>query len=75
MTIRTWSLLAYRKQADVSTDEMRRGLPEWRLPQAVEWAVARGFDTVMLELTNEPASSTREVTHHVCNDPGCPGGC
>lgn len=75
MSERTWSVLAFRKEHDVGDDERRRGVPEWRLPQAVAWAVSRGFDTVLVELSGEPPSSTRHVTHHVCRDPACPGGC
>jgi hypothetical protein len=72
---RTWSILAFRKGDDTCEDH-RRGVPEWRLAQAVNWAVFRGFDTVLIELTNEPASSSRWKTHHVCRDGyRCPGGC
>jgi hypothetical protein len=74
VTERTWSVFGFRKDDD-KVEDRRRGVPEWRLAQAVNWAVFRGFDTILVELTNEPASSTREKTHHVCDDPQCPGGC
>lgn len=74
MTERTWSIWAYRKD-DEQLEARRVGVPEWRLAQAVNWAVFRGFDTVLIELSIDPPSSTRTLTHHICADPKCPGGC
>lgn len=76
MTERTFDLFCFmRGDSDGVHDERRDGIPEWKLAQAVNWAVFRGFDTVLVEARNTPPSSTRLVTHHVCSDSRCPGGC
>lgn len=74
--MRTFDLYAYRNaDEDTSNDIRRRGIPVWRVGQAVEWAAAQNVDMIMLQNNGTPASSTREKTHHLCSDPKCPGGC
>ena len=73
----TFSVFAFRGAEDPPvSDERRYGVPGWRIGEAVEWALGRGHDTVLVQATpGREASSSRLVTHHVCSDSGCPGGC
>lgn len=72
----TYTVYAFNGSEDPpATDQRRHGIPEWKLPEAVRWAVRRGFDTILIQLSNDAASSDRLMTHHVCSDAWCPGGC
>jgi hypothetical protein len=76
MADRTFTVFAFRAAEDPpETDERRHGIPAWRISHACEWALSRGFDTILIQQTDEPASSDRLSTHHVCSDSECPGGC
>jgi hypothetical protein len=61
----TFNLFAFNKtDATGEHDQRRYGVPAWRLPSAVAWAVFRGFDTVLIDASDNPASSTRLVTNY-----------
>jgi hypothetical protein len=70
----SFSLFAYRRGHDEVESLRRYRLPHVRLGEAIDWAIGRGADTVLIEL-DETEPFQPEVTHHLCNDPGCPGGC
>ena len=70
----TFNVYAYRER-DTDSDERRDGLPEWKVPQAVKWALDRGHDTVLVQRGDSRPCCDRLITHHVCRDPWCPGGC
>jgi hypothetical protein len=70
-----YSILGYRRDAPDSRDDLRRTrVPEWNLAKALRWAIRAGCDSVLVELTGT-ITADRNVTHHFCSDPGCPGGC
>lgn len=71
-------MTAWRLYACTRADgpEIRRGrLPLGLVPDAVEWALAKGFETVLVELDRDAKPFHPGVVHHVCHDPDCPGGC
>lgn len=70
----TFNVYAYREK-DTASDERRDGIPRWKVSQAVEWALTRGHDTVLVQAGDTAPSSDRLITHHLCRDPSCPGGC
>lgn len=69
-----FNVFAY-KTHDHGSDLRRDNIPEWNLSKALAWAVAKGCDTILVELADAPAQGFRDVTHHLCADSGCPGGC
>ena len=73
----TFSVYAFKSwEEPPAGDERRDGIPHWRIGEAVYWALGRGHDNINIQATpGVPASSSRSITHHVCNDPWCPGGC
>lgn len=71
----TYSVFAFRKDDEHGDQDLaRRGVPEWNLTKALRWALGHGCDTLVIELSGT-ADRRPEVTHHVCTDAGCPGGC
>lgn len=71
-----FDVFAYRKDDETLTgDERRQRIPHWNIEKAVRWALERGFDTILIERNPHPATETPGVIHHLCRDPGCPGGC
>ena len=73
--VATYNVFAYRKADQSGRDDLtRRGIPEWNLTKALRWALERGCDTVIVELAGTTVAH-QTVTHHLCDDPGCPGGC
>lgn len=71
-----FNLYAYAKADDDGENDARRHrIPDWNLERALRWALAKGFDTVLIEVAAEPARGFPGVIHHVCRDPSCPGGC
>ena len=73
---RTFNLFGYRHDdEDGERDIHRIGIPHWRLSEAVKWAFSRGVDSLLIDAGDNPESSSRDVTHHLCTDPHCPGGC
>lgn len=71
-----FNIFAYTRTDDHYNADIRRdNIPEWNLQNALQWAVGKGCDTILIELSDQPASGRPEVTHHVCADAACPGGC
>jgi hypothetical protein len=70
-----FNVYAFNKADSSTADLRRRNIPEWNLARAVEWAVGKGVDTILVEIADGAAAADRLVTHHVCADPDCPGGC
>ena len=71
-----FNVFAYSKADGGYEGDLRRdNIPEWNLAKALEWAVGKGCDTILVELAKEPARGRPQVTHHLCADPACPGGC
>lgn len=72
-----YGFYAFRKDGE-GHELRRRDLPEWRLTDAVKWALEAGCDTILIEVTGT-VFALPGVTHHVCGGdgepPGCPGGC
>lgn len=71
-----FNVFAYAKNDGGYTGDLRRdNIPAWNLHRALEWAVGKGCDTILVELSDQPASGRPHVIHHFCDDPSCPGGC
>jgi len=70
----SYSVFGYRRDDEDSTDDVRRQVPEWNLVRAIKWALDRGCDSILVELTGT-VRGIPGITHHLCNDPKCPGGC
>ena len=70
-----YNLFAFNKADGSHGDIRRRDVPEWNLHRVVEWALSKQVDTLLIEVADKPASGTPGVVHHLCRDPGCPGGC
>lgn len=72
-----FNIYAYAKNdTSYETDERRDGVPFWNLETVVRRFLDNGLDTILIEKHSAPAPWTDpNVTHHVCNDPTCPGGC
>lgn len=68
-----YSLFAFANHSD--EDIRRERIPEWRIGEAATWAAAKGVDHIHFQRDVGRPSSTRIVTHHLCRDPECPGGC
>ena len=43
--------------------------------ETMHWARQNDFDVVLIEKSDRPAQGWPNITHHVCADPDCPGGC
>lgn len=65
----------YHRDPDGSRDQYRRGVPEWKLPLVASWIAHHDFDDCLITRSDGKPSSTELVTHHVCSDSVCPGGC
>lgn len=73
---KTYNLFGYRHDDEEGEKDIQRhGIPHWRLPEAVNWAFSRGVDSLLIDAGNHRETSTKDVTHHLCTDPHCPGGC
>ena len=71
----SYDVFAWRRDDEDGTHDLhRRGLPAERLTDALTWALGKGCDGVLVELSDTPAFQP-SVAHHVCDDPACPGGC
>ncbi len=76
MSERVYNLFCIRHgDPEGEQDEIRRGIPGWRLPSAVAWAVFRGFDAFHIDAVDGEPACDRLTTHHACRDSRCPGGC
>lgn len=70
----SFSFYAFNMGNESVEDLRRERLPEEKLGEAALWAVARGCDYINIQ--RRPGKPFRpEIVHHVCSDPGCPGGC
>jgi len=74
-TVSCYSVFAWRRDDETGRDDVtREPIPEWNLTKAIKWALERGCDSILIELTGS-MDADRFVTHHLCSDPTCPGGC
>lgn len=68
----SYSLFAYRKDSDENVRRDR--LPKTLVGDAVDWALAKGCNTVLVE-RHDGKPFHPSIVQHVCSDPACPGGC
>lgn len=68
-----FNVLAYNHHDPEDTH--RREIPHWNLHRLVEWVARKDFDVVLIEKSKRPPAGRANITHHVCCDPDCPGGC
>lgn len=73
-TVPCYSVFAWRRGDETGRDDVTRApIPEWNLTKALKWALERGCDSILIELTGSIDAQPNE--RHLCSDPGCPGGC
>jgi hypothetical protein len=72
--VTAFNVFAYRHHAPES-DTRKEELPHWNLHRLEAWIIKNRFDVVLIERSDTPARGRPEVTHHICDDPVCPGGC
>lgn len=69
-----FNVFAYRLH-DRASDTRRDNVPAWNLHRLEAWVLRNEFDVLLIEKSDVPAAGRPLVTHHLCNDPACPGGC
>jgi hypothetical protein len=75
MQVPAYSIFAWRKNDERGRDDVtRKPIPEPNLTRAIRWALERGCDSILIELTGT-MDDDHSVTRHLCSDPTCPGGC
>lgn len=73
MKVTGYGFYAFRKDGE-GRELRRKDLPEFRLTDATRWALEAGCDTILIEITGT-VDAKPGVTHHLCDEPRCPGGC
>lgn len=75
LNVPCYSVFAWRRGDETGRDDVTRApIPEHNLTRAIKWALERGCDSILIELTGN-VDDTSFVTRHLCSDPLCPGGC
>lgn len=69
-----FNIFGYRHH-DRESDTRKNELPAWNLHRLEAWVLKNGFDVVLIERSDNLARGRQAVTHHLCSDPSCPGGC
>jgi hypothetical protein len=70
-----YSVYGYKRGTDEDSQDVSRWpVPEWNLTKAIRWALEQGCDSLVVEQRGTIRAQPG-VTHHLCNDHTCPGGC